>query len=93
MITNIYSIVDTVALVADSPIIMANDETLRRACRDMLRDGKEKYCRHPADYAVFRVGKYNTQTGEVIVLDRVDLGNLDEFCAAQTSPDDPAVRG
>lgn len=65
MIYGVYSIYDKKALIYNPPYFAHNDGTAVRIVADSMAQGTS-LARHPADYAVFKVGEFNDQTGGIV---------------------------
>lgn len=61
---DIYSIYDKKAMVYNLPFHSLNDATAQRIIADSLGPNS-MLARHPADYALYRLGSFLDDTGEV----------------------------
>lgn len=51
-----------------SPMCCTNESEAARTYGDLLEKGPELITKHPADFPLYEVGKYDEQTGEVFPL-------------------------
>lgn len=65
LVFNVYSVRDLKAETYSQPFFSPNDGTAMRAFSDGLRDPQTVMARHPEDYALFRVGVWNTDNGAI----------------------------
>lgn len=65
MILSIYALFDRVAGFYGQPFFLHTDGEARRAVAELVRDPNTTVGRHPADYALFRVGYWDNQLGKV----------------------------
>lgn len=80
MILNIYTIKDTIIGEFQNPIISNNDKTMQRALKETMLDKENDLYKYSKDLQLFKLGEYNTQTGEIkndvqFILNLGDLTN------------------
>lgn len=59
MITNAYSIFDNKSLIYNVPWFQPTDGAATRLLADLANDLNTNIGRHPADYALYRIGTYD----------------------------------
>lgn len=74
MIKNLYSIYDTASGIYSSPIFAEADGQVTREFQDLALNKEHPFGQHPEDYALYRLGRYNDQTGK--------LDNEENICLA-----------
>lgn len=68
MILNAYSIFDRKALQYHPPFFASTDGAAIRSLRDLVSDINTTVGRHPADYVLFLVGRYDDSNGSFLPL-------------------------
>lgn len=63
MIVHSYSLYDRKALSYSPPFFMASDGLALRALHDLVLDTSTTVGRHPSDFVLYRVGRWNDETG------------------------------
>jgi len=66
MTYEIYTIFDSCAKSYNNPFYFLNDNIATRAATDLLKDENE-ISRHPTDFAMFKIGQFDPQTGEIFI--------------------------
>lgn len=61
----LYSVYDRAAGAYMTPAFMSADGMALRSFADQAKDASTQIGKHPEDYALFRVGKWNDHTGEL----------------------------
>ncbi|AXH73210.1 MAG: nonstructural protein [Microviridae sp.] len=62
MILHVYSIFDMKASYFSAPFFMAHDALAMRAASDLAQDTSSAPGRHPADFALMKLGSFDDQT-------------------------------
>lgn len=83
-----FSIRDTKTDAFDLPFYAHNEGHAMRMVTDMAASGKFVFSRHPADFALFEVGTFDDQTGELTALTVRSIIFLDEILKGATSEKD-----
>lgn len=68
MILNAYSLFDRAALQYHSPFFASTDGAAIRSLRDLVADLNTNVGRHPSDYVLFLVGRYDDSNGSFLPL-------------------------
>lgn len=76
---NIYSIYDTKMGVYNTPFFAMNNATAIRTFNDAANDGQTNINKHPEDFALFHLGTYDAETGEVQPAKLTNLGLASEY--------------
>lgn len=71
MKTKVYSIHDTVAGAYNTPFFMHNNGQAMRAFSDNVNASDSIINKHPEQFALFQIGDYDDQTGEITPLPTV----------------------
>jgi hypothetical protein len=67
MNTNIYALFDKKSEEYGMPVYSHNDKTAQHAILStMLKHPGDDLAQFPADYILYRIGQYNTETGEIL---------------------------
>ena len=61
-----YSVYDEKAENFGTPFFMKNEEMANRAYGDLVNDPQSTVHRHPGDYKLYEVGKFEDTTGEYV---------------------------
>lgn len=69
MIVNAYSLYDVKALTYSPPFYCAAHGQAVRMVMDLAGDNNTMVGRHPADFTLFCVGRFNDQSGELVAND------------------------
>lgn len=86
MITNAYSIFDNKALVYNVPWFQPTDGAATRILSDLANDVATNIGRHPGDYVLYRVGRYDDATGLMTATEpRVHV--MDAIALVRLTPD------
>lgn len=67
MILEIYSVYDNVAKCFSQPFYQVNEGVARRNIAACVNNKEHNYSVAPADYELYRVGKFDDQTGAIEV--------------------------
>lgn len=79
-----YCIYDTAAGAYMRPFFLQSDAQAIRAFKDIALDANHEVGKHPEDYALFRVGIFDDNSGELIPENRECLSTaLEQVSAAQ----------
>ena len=70
MILFAYSIYDTASGAYMRPFMMQSDGQAIRSFTDIAMDAEHEIGKHPEDYALFRIGQFNDNKGELVGEDR-----------------------
>ncbi|QXP08618.1 MAG: nonstructural protein [Arizlama microvirus] len=68
MITNVYTIFDSKALVFNTPFFCLSDGVAKRMCADLAADINTTVGRHPADYILYRIATYDDNRAQFDLL-------------------------
>lgn len=63
MISDVYSIRDVKASVFSAPMLSASEGTMRRSVVDVLANKDHPYSRHPEDYVLYFLGRFDDNSG------------------------------
>lgn len=63
---NLYSIYDIKAKVHIQLFQEANDYSAIRSFKDIVNDSKFSISRYPADFALYAIGKFEQETGNLV---------------------------
>lgn len=63
---NCYSIYDKKAFSFATPFFAVNDEVAMRSFEDLVRDRRSLVSQHPEDFALYIVGRFDTETGKLL---------------------------
>lgn len=61
----VLAIFDTKAQVFGQVITAPNVPTVTRELQDMLREGNNTVAKHPEDFALYEVGSFDDETGQL----------------------------
>lgn len=79
MIHYLYTVHDSKAETFMPPFFVPSRGLAIRAFEDCINSDEHQFGKHPADYTLFEIGKFDTDTGEIIYQDRISVGNGVEF--------------
>lgn len=65
LVLNVYSVRDLKAECYSQPYFASNDAVAVRMFSDVCKDVETPIGAHPSDYALFRVGVWNTESGSL----------------------------
>ena len=65
---NLYTIYDTKAKTFNQLITHDNDATITRELEHMINNTDSQYAVHSSDFALFKIGVYDTQTATINLL-------------------------
>ena len=60
---NAYVIFDLKAKLYNAPFFLLNDQVALRTAQQLVEDPKSEVFHHPEDYAMFKIGSYDDQSG------------------------------
>lgn len=63
MILNVYAFYDIKASFYSAPFFLVHDSLAMRAATDLVADPNTTIGRHPADFALMKLGTFDDQTG------------------------------
>lgn len=72
---NVYAVHDGAAGAYLNPIYQHTDGMMIRMFRNAVNDPTHAFGQHPADYTLFKIGKYCDETGQHIPETPQSLGN------------------
>lgn len=58
-----YAVFDKKAIAYNTPFFCATDGLALRAFGDLVQDAHTVIAKHPEDFALYRVGSFNVETG------------------------------
>lgn len=88
MIVNVYSVFDCKAHIWMPPFTFRTDAEAIRALTNTANDPNSSMGQHPADFALYRIGKFDDASGEVIAeSEKKALGLAVEFIRPTESAD------
>jgi len=77
---NVYSVFDFKARQYAAPFFMLNDGQAIRAFGDAVNDKTTTLNKHPEDYALYRIGVFDTSIGKLIaVVEPIHLSRATDF--------------
>ena len=62
-----------------SPFFVPSKGLAIRAFEDCINSDSHHFGKHPADYTLFQLGTFNTDSGTFTLTDRISIGNGVEF--------------
>lgn len=62
---NMYSVYDRKARIYNSPYVLANDQMAIRSFRLIVNDKESMVHHYPEDFVLYRIGKFNSNTGNL----------------------------
>lgn len=83
MITNYYSVRDEKVGAFMPPFPMRSDGEAIRGFIDACADKNTAFSKHPADFVLFNVGKYDDVTGRFIPSEPVEVMTATQATAVQ----------
>nr|UXQ88100.1 MAG: nonstructural protein [Microvirus sp.] len=75
----IYTVHDVKGETFMPPFFVPSKGLAIRAFEDCINSPDHHFGKHPADYTLFSLGYFDTDTGEIVQADRVSVGNGIEF--------------
>lgn len=78
----IYSIRDNRTEAFMRPFFLQNNSVLDRALIDAVNNPETQFHQHPEDYAVYDLGEFNEQTGEITSIPPIHMYNLIQINAS-----------
>lgn len=79
MILRCFSILDTKTGMFNVPFFFSHQGQAIRACMDIGRDLSTTIGRYPSDFALFDLGSFNDQNGELVMSMPNNLGSIASF--------------
>lgn len=65
LVLNVYAVYDLLGESYGQPYFTANDKTAVRMFSDACKDPETPVGRHPQDFALFRIGVWNSDSGSL----------------------------
>ncbi len=75
----IYTVHDVKAETFMPPFFVPSKGLAIRAFEDCVNSKDHHFGKHPADYTLFHLGSFDTDTGEFDLIDKQSVGNGVEF--------------
>jgi len=72
----IYTVRDSKAEAYLQPFFAINDNIAMRMMLDTANDQTTLFYKHPEDFQIFVIGKFNEKTGEITSINHVSLGKV-----------------
>lgn len=85
----IYTVHDVKAETFMAPFFVPSRGLAIRAFEDCINSDDHHFGKHPADYTLFELGTFITDTGEFVIHDRISVGNGVEFVKHLKIKDQP----
>lgn len=80
MILFIYSIYDEKVESYSTPFFAATNPAAIRMFTDLATDGQSSVSKHPQDYTLYQVGKWDDSTGQIETFENINnLGRANEY--------------
>lgn len=73
MIMNVYAVFDRKAAVFATPIFLPNEAVAVRSFEDACTNPASQLSKHHEDYAMYCIGSYDDNSGELVALDKPKL--------------------
>ena len=73
MLLNVYSVYDSAVCAYGRPFFLQADGQALRVFEDVCVSADSDIAKHPKDYSLFRIGRFNDNEGRLIAEDRVCL--------------------
>lgn len=92
MIMVFYSVFDSKTASFASPFVDQSDGSAIRGFSDAVNDGsnpRNMWYTHPEDFSLFRIGSFDTQSGELISERAVNLVTASALKSARSVPVSP----
>lgn len=70
---NVYTVRDQKAEAYLRPFFCKTNGEALRAIMDVLGDRNHQFTKYPEDFAVFRIGEFNEETGMLIPLQQIEF--------------------
>lgn len=83
---NIYALFDSKALAFQRPFFVQTDGVAKRAIFESAQDRNSELHKYPTDYALFYIGEYDDQTGELIGMGPRNLGLVSSVIESYSQP-------
>lgn len=75
----LFTVHDVKAETFMPPFCVPSKGLAIRAFEDCVNSDEHHFGRHPADYTLFSLGHFDTDSGEIVLADRQSVGNGIEF--------------
>lgn len=79
MIHQVYAIRDLKAEAYLQPFFSSNDSTALRSFAEACNKSDTPFSKHPADFAIFHVGYFNDENGEMGMAKLRNMGLASDF--------------
>ena len=79
---NVYSVYDKAVQAYGRPIFLQTDGAAQRMFGDIACDAEHEVNAHPTDYALFRIGEFDDNTGQLVPCEPYCLARAHEIVAA-----------
>lgn len=79
MILYVYAVHDDKAGAFLSPFFVARDAMAIRMFSDAVNDPNTMFAKHPKDFTLFRLARYDDNTGEFVNEEKCNLGMASDF--------------
>lgn len=83
---NIYSVFDIKVGAYIGPFVSHNDSTAIREFANAIADPDHNFHKHSHDYALFRIGKWEAETGKCVSTAREQIAQAHELKAQLDLP-------
>ncbi len=85
MISNIYTVFDMTAKLYLPPMVFRNDGEALRAFAQGLKDEKSTMFQYPESFVMYKIGRYDVDSGQVEGTAHVLLGKAVDFLPVETA--------
>lgn len=89
----LYSVHDSKAETFMPPFSVPSKGLAIRAFEDCINSDDHHFGKHPADYTLFEVGSFDTDSGELTYTSKISIGNGVEFLSLAPKPPAGAQNG
>lgn len=83
----IFTVYDTKAETFMPPFFVPAIGLATRTFSDCINSNEHHFAKHPADYTLFKLGSFDTDTCHFDLKDKISLGNGVEFLLPDEQPD------
>lgn len=84
---SIYSIYDSAVMAYTNPFVMQTDAQAIRAFADNVNDEKSQMNKHPEQFTLFRIARFDDSKG-IVENDSKALGKANEYKVVERAPRD-----
>ena len=84
---NFYAIFDKAVNAYMRPMVLQTDGQAVRMFTDEAVRAEAEIAKHPEDYALFRIGSFDDNTGEILAIEPKCIGRARELAAASRVSD------